>query len=101
MDQLAVEPLDHAVSSPAQLPCIGCNRFENRLHVALRLADHAQNLARGSLLLQCFSQVVVAGLQFLEQTHILNSNDRLRSKRLEQGNMRLRERARLSATDID
>src|SRR5262249_49335968 len=52
LDELAVVDINGCTGAFAQLPRIRRDRLEYRLHVPLRLADHAQDLARRTLLLQ-------------------------------------------------
>src|SRR5262249_33026631 len=51
VDELAVERKNSAAFGIAKLARIARDSLEDRLHVALRLADHAQDVARGGLLL--------------------------------------------------
>src|SRR5262249_44488178 len=53
------------------------DRVKNRLHVRLRAADHAQDVAGGRLRVQRRRQVAVARLQFLEQPYVLDGDDGL------------------------
>ena len=52
MEQLAVELIEPAEESIAQLHGASDDRVEDRLHVGLRPADDAQDLSRRCLLLQ-------------------------------------------------
>ena len=101
MDQLAVEREDHSEGRLAQLPRIRRDRLEHRLHVALRLADHAQDLAGRRLLLQRFGQVAVARLQLVEQPRVLDRDHRLVGEGLEHGDLSFGEHRRFGASDGD
>ena len=50
---------------------------EDRLHVRRRAADDAEHLGRCRLMLQGLAQFCVALLEFLEQPHVLDGDDRL------------------------
>src|SRR5262249_52095776 len=65
-DQLAIERIHCSEIRSAQLSRIFGDRFEDWLHITLRLADHPQNLTRRSLLLQGFGESLVAILEFVE-----------------------------------
>ncbi len=65
------------------------------------LTDNAKNLARGRLLLQGLSQVPVAGLQLLEQPDVLDGDDGLVGKGLEQGDLPFCEGSSLGATKVN
>jgi hypothetical protein len=60
---------------------------------------HLNDLAGGSLLLQRFGEIVRALSQFVEQPRILDGDHRLAGKRLEELDLRVRERAHLHAAD--
>ena len=57
---------------------------EDRLHVRGRAADDAEHLGRRRLMLQRLAQFRVALLQFLEQSDVLDGDDRLVGKGFEQ-----------------
>jgi hypothetical protein len=52
-------------------------------------------------LLQCLGKVAVAGLQLLEEAHVLDRDDRLIGEGLEQGNLPLGEELGLRAPQSD
>src|SRR5262249_39834903 len=52
--------------------------IKHRLYVRGRAADDTESLGRCRLMLQSLSQFRIALLQFLEQAHVLDSDDRLR-----------------------
>ena len=65
---------DHACTRRAALLD---DRFEHRLHVRLRAADDAQDVARGGLRVERRRQLAVARLQLREEPHVLDRDDRL------------------------
>src|SRR5262245_36405885 len=87
MHELAVEPKKGAVPRPAQGygPLQDC--LEYRLNICRRSTDHPQDLTRRSLLLQRLGEVLVAGLELLEQAHVLDGDDGLLGEGLEQRNL--------------
>ena len=60
------------------------DRVEHRLHVRGRAADDAEHLGRRRLMLQRLAQFRVALLDFLEQPHVLDRDDRLIGEGFEQ-----------------
>ena len=60
---------------------------EDRLHVGGRAADDAEHLGRCGLMLQRLAQFRIALPEFLEQSHILDGDDRLVGESLNQGNL--------------
>ena len=85
MEPLAVEPEHRAHERVAQPDGALHDRIEHRLHVRRRARDHAQDLACGGLPLQRL-------LRLVEQPDVLDGNDRLVGKRLEERNLLGRER---------
>ena len=74
----------HHVIDPTN-PCGALdNGVEHRLHVRRRAADDAEHLGRCGLMLQRFAQFRVALLEFLEQPHVLDGDDRLVGEGFEQ-----------------
>ena len=57
---------NHSIVRFAQPRGARGNRIQHRLYIRRRAGNHAQDLARRRLLLQSFSEVAVAGLQFFE-----------------------------------
>ena len=57
---------------------------EDRLHVRRRAADDAEHLGRCRLMLQCLAQFRIALLNFFEQANVLNGDNGLGCKGLEQ-----------------
>src|SRR6266446_5239723 len=101
IDQLAVDLKERAEESVAQAYGAPDDRVEDRLHVGLGPADDVQDLARGRLLVECFGKVAIARLQFREQPHILDRDDRLVGERVEQLDLGCGEWARLRAAHDD
>src|SRR5882724_6869373 len=91
MNQLAVKLEERAEKSVAQLDGASDDRVEDRLHVGLRPADDAQDLARRRLLLQRLGQLSIARPQLREQPYVLDGDDRLVGEGLEQGDLLVRE----------
>ena len=60
---------------------------QDRLHVRRRAADDAEHLGRCRLMLQGLAQFRVALLELLEQTHVLDGDNRLVSEGLEELNL--------------
>jgi hypothetical protein len=63
------------------------NRIEDRLQLCLRLADDSKDLRRRGLAIERFREVAITSLQLLEQSDVLDGDDSLRGKCLEQGNL--------------
>ena len=101
MNQLAVEQEHHAVFGVAQTQGALRDGLEDRLGVGRRLADHLQDVAGRRLLLERFSQVTVAGLEFLEQPHVLDRNHGLVGKGLEQSDLPVQVGPGLGTPDGD
>ena len=99
--RIPVEQVDAAERCVAKRANASDDCLEYRLRIGLRLADHAQDLARRRLLFQRFGQVDVAHLQFLEQPHVLDGDHGLVRKRLQQLDLRIRKWARHIAIDGD
>jgi hypothetical protein len=79
---VAVEREDVGRVGIAQLERGRRDGVEHGLHVGGRAADHAQDVARCSLLLQRFRQVAIAGFKLLEQD-VFDRDDRLVSEGLQ------------------
>ncbi len=77
------------------------NRVEHRLHVGLRPADDAQDVAGRGLLLERLREVAVAGAELVEEADVLNRDDRLIGKRLQQRDLRIGEGAGIRLADGD
>src|SRR5262249_46610591 len=72
-----------------------------RLKVEGRSADDLEDLCGGSLLIECFSEVAVSGLQLLEQPHVLDRDDGLIPEGLQQRDLVVGERPGLGARHRD
>src|SRR5262249_44402652 len=75
--------------------------IEYRLHVRRRTADNAEHLRRCRLMLQRLAQFGVALLQFLEQSHVLDGDDRLSGKGLKQFDLSFCEWTNLRSPEDD
>src|SRR5262249_40064940 len=60
------------------------NRVKHRLNICRRATDDAEHLGGRGLILKGLAQFCIALLQFLEQPHVLDRNDCLIGKGLEQ-----------------
>ena len=67
---ITLKQANRRVIGPAHPSRALCNRIQHRLNVRRRTSDDAQDLTRGSLLLQRL-------LEFLEQPHVLDGDNRL------------------------
>ena len=74
---------------------------EHRLHVGRRAADDAEHLGRRRLMLQRLAQFRVALLEFLEQPHVLDGDDRLVGEGLQQRDLLLGERTDLQSANMN
>src|SRR5215470_15304850 len=101
MDELAVVEVYGAVQGIAQTVGTLDDRIEDRLHVAGRTRDDAQDLAGGGLPLERRSEVVVARGQLLREPGILDRDCGLVGEGLEERDLLGREGADLEATDQD
>ena len=68
------------------------NGIQHRLNISRRTGDDAENLTRRCLLLQCF-------LEFLEQPHVLDGDDRLVGEGFEKPNLLFSERFHFCTPD--
>src|SRR5262245_37020425 len=100
-DLIALDPGQHAGVRAQQADGAGHDRIEHRLHVRLRPADDAQDVASGGLRVEGRGQVPVACLQLLEQADVLDSNHRLVGEGLQQLDLVVREGSGLSARHPD
>ncbi len=100
-EPVSVLLVDDRVDGLAQSRRAPGDGVEDRLHVRLRLADHPEDLGGGGLLIQRVRQVTVARLELLEETHVLDRDDRLVGEGLEQGDLALGEGPRLGAANAD
>src|SRR5437016_3609843 len=87
MNELPVKPQNGRRIAIAESPGVPRDRVEDRLDIGLRSADDAQDLTCRRLLFQRLCQVVIPRLQFLEQADVLDGDDRLVGKRLEEGDL--------------
>src|SRR5262249_10836564 len=75
------------------------NCVEDRLHVRRRATNNAEHLRRCRLMLQCLAQFCVELLEFFEQPHVLDGDDRLVSEGLEKRNLFVRKWPDFCAAD--
>ena len=97
MQQRPVEQVDIAVARVAEPRRARDDRIQHRLDVGRRLRDHAQYVAGRGLLLEGLPQLAVARLDFFEQAHVANGDQRLVGKILRDGDLPLGERYRVGA----
>src|SRR5207245_3888947 len=83
-DHLTIEPVQSGECRLAQPSGAFYDSLEDWLQISWRAADDAQDLGGSGLLLQSFGEVTVAFLQFLEQAHVLDGDDRLIGEGLQQ-----------------
>ena len=74
---------------------------EHRLHVRRRAADDAEHLGRRRLMLQRLAQFRVALLKFLEQSDVLDGDNRLVGEGFKQFDLLVGERPDLRSADDD
>src|SRR5690242_14179783 len=96
---IALSKPQHHIIDPTNPGCTLDDSIEHRLYVSGRPADDAEHFGGCSLMLQRLSQFCVAFLQFIEQPHILDRDDRLICKGLEQSDLFFRERSNLDSTN--
>src|SRR5712692_3101883 len=108
VEQLAVELIERAKKSVAQPHGASDDRVEDRLHVGLRAADHAEDLARRRLLLERLAHLCVSlskrAVLFLElgkQAHVFDGDHGLIGKNPEELELSVRERLNLRPEQDD
>ena len=74
---VAVSQRDKGIIRPAKLAGAFDNRRENRLDVGRRRGDHVEDLAAAGLVAQRLREIARLSLNFVEQAHVLDSDDRL------------------------
>ena len=89
----------HHVINPANPRGALDDGVEHRLHVRRRAADDAEHLGRCRLMLQRLAQFRVALLDFLEQAHVLDGDDRLVGEGFEQLDLLVGERPDLQSAN--
>ena len=93
MNKFAVESKNGAAPGVTQAQRTCGDGIEYRLHIGLRLADRAQDLAGRRLLLERF-------LGGAELANVFDGDRGLRGKRLDQGNLVGREQSNLAAQPV-
>ena len=99
---------DGRIGRPAESGGAPHDRFEHWLRVCRRSRDGSQDLARRRLLLQRFGnlfmrlcQRMILLLQLREQPHVLDGNDRLVRKSLEEAGLLVGKRVYLGAPELN
>ena len=87
--------------APQSRVAFSINGFEDGLEVECRAADDLQHLGGRGLLLQRLGHLAIAGLQLLEQPHVLDGDDGLVGEGLEQLDLPVGERTDLAPRDDD
>src|SRR5207244_3595451 len=77
------------------------DRVEDRLDIRLRLADDAQDLAGGGLLVQRRGEFAVARLKLGEEAHVLDGDDGLIGEGFQQRDLLGRELSGIGASHGD
>ena len=90
--------VDRAAGAAGQLAGVGDNRVEHRVDVERR-AHRSADVAQGRQLLDGTAQLARPRLQLLEEPNILDGDDGLVGKGLEERDLPLAEGARHGATD--
>src|SRR5712692_6932145 len=91
-EDLAIEPPNGSLPGGAE-PCRVLNqRLQDRVKIEGRAANHLEDFARRRLLVQRLREVAVSPLEFREQTHVLDGDDRLISEGLQQFDLPIAER---------
>jgi hypothetical protein len=90
--EFAVRSEDGALVGAAEPHRAFDERFQHGLEIERRAADDLQDLARRGLLFQRLGQLAIAGLEFLEQPHVLDGDDRLIGEGLQERDLSGRER---------
>jgi hypothetical protein len=96
---LAVEAHERALLRLAETPAARDDGAEHRGDVRGRAADHAEDLARGRLLVQRLREIAVAGLELLEQPDVLDRDDRLVGEGLHERDLLVGEGSDLELED--
>src|SRR5215831_11997421 len=99
MEQLSVELKERAEEPIAQFACIGSDRVKDRLDTGRRAPNHAKDVAGSRLLFERDSQLCIPRLLRFEQPRVLNGDDGLVSKGLEEFDLVVTERANLRASN--
>jgi hypothetical protein len=75
------------------------NRIEHRLHIRRRATDYPEYFGRCGLMFQRLAEFGVALLDLLDQPDVLDCDDSLIGKGLEQRNLLVRERSHLKTAN--
>ncbi len=101
IDELAVKQVHGREEGAAESGGVLGHRVEHGLDVGGRARDHPENFRGGRLLLQRLGQIVVAGTQLGEETHVLDGDYRLVGEALEERDLTVREGLRLEPPELD
>ena len=88
----------HHVINPTNPGSALDDGIEDRLHVRGRAADDAEHFSGCCLVFERLAQLCIALAEFFKQADVLDGDDRLSSKGLEQFDLLLRERLYLGST---
>src|SRR6266545_2214916 len=94
---ITVPESQHHIINSTNLRRAFDDSIEYRLHVRGRAADDAEHLGGCRLMLQRLAQLRVALLDFFEESHVLDRDDRLSRKGVEQFDLLLGERPYLGS----
>ena len=101
IEALTVDAKDHRIVGVTQPRGIFRNNIQHRLDIGRRTGDHAQNLARRGLLLQCFGEVTIARLLLVNKPRVLDRDHRLIGEGFKQFDLPVRERTDLSSANMN
>src|SRR5512145_1599995 len=77
------------------------HRVQHRLNVRGGTTDDAEDLTRRCLPLQGLGQLAIACVEFIEEAHVLDGDDRLVGEGLEERDLLVGERVDLSASELE
>ena len=98
-EELTVEAPDERAFGLAEPDRVLCQGLEDGLEIERRAPDDLEQLAGGRLLLERDPQLAVARLQLREQADVLDRNDGLIGKRLEERHVAVGECAGFAVAD--
>src|SRR5262249_5719533 len=84
LNHVSIDTMNQSIARITQPRCIFCDYIEHRLDIRRRTGNHAQYFTRRGLLFQRL-------LEFLEKSHVLNSDDRLVGEDFEESYLLLGE----------
>jgi hypothetical protein len=101
LDLIGHDPGQPARIGPQQADGAGQDCVEHRLHIRLRAADDAQDVAGSGLRVQRRRQLAVARLQLREQAHVLDGDHGLVGEGLEKCDLLVGEGSHLHPANGD